>query len=126
MRLFASSEFGIWLKNQPAHSASRRYADAALRFLRSLPAVPTDDLAPTLKRVRQARRHAIWRVSHPYDPEVAIRVLCWFPKADTAVVALVGGDKANIGDIWYDSATPRAEVEIDQWLLTHPPQQPRG
>ena len=97
-----------------------------MRFLRTLPAVPTDDLPPTLKRVRQARRHPIWRVSHPYEPEVAVRILCWFPDADTAVVALIGGDKASIGDLWYDSATQRAELVVDQWLRTHPTPTTRG
>ena len=58
--------------------------------------------------------------------EVAVRVLCWFPEAGTVVVALIGGDKASIGDLWYDSATPRAELAVDQWLRTHPPQQPGG
>jgi len=126
VRLAATKEFVTWLQNQPAGSPERRYADAALRFLRSLAAAPSDDLPPTLKRVRQARRHRIWRVSHPYDPAVAVRVLCWFPDPDTAVVALIGGDKATIGDLWYDSATPRAELAVDQWLLTHPPQPPEG
>ena len=124
MRLYAPKEFVNWLNSQPEGSSSHRYGDAALRFLRSLPARPSDDLPPILKRVRQARRHQIWRVSHPYDPGAAVRVLCWFPEADTAVVALVGGDKASIGDLWYDSATPRAELAVDHWLRTHPPQNP--
>lgn len=126
MRLYAPQGFVHWLNSQPRGSPSRRYGDAALRFLRSLPAIPADDLPPTLKRVRQARRHRIWRISHPYDPEVAVRVLCWFPQADTVVVVLIGGDKASIGDLWYDSATPRAELAVDQWLRTHPPQPPGG
>jgi hypothetical protein len=65
----------------------------------------------TLKRVRQARRHEIWRVAHTFDPTVAVRILCWFPDDETAVV-LIGGDKAGISDIWYDSATPRAEAGL--------------
>jgi len=70
--------------------------------------------------VRQARHHEIWRVAHPYDPAVAVRVLCWFPDDHTVVVALIGGDKAPIGDIWYDSATTtRAEAAVDQWLREH-------
>ena len=68
-----------------------------------------------MKRVRQAKRHKIWRLAHPFDREVAIRILCWFPDEQTAVVALVGGDKVRIGDLWYDSATPRAEAAVDQW-----------
>jgi len=37
-------------------------------------------------------------LAHPYHPDVAIRILCWFPDAGT-VVALVGGEKAAIGDL---------------------------
>lgn len=90
-------------------------AAALLGVLRDLPAKPTEETA-TFKRVRQATRHEIWRVAHPFDPEVAVRVLCWFPDDDVAVVALIGGDKAGVSDVWYDSATRRAEGEVDQWL----------
>jgi hypothetical protein len=61
---------------------------------------------------------------HRFDPDVAIRILCWFPDRDTAVVALVGGDKVRIGDVWYDSATPRAEAAVDQWQREHTEEQP--
>src|ERR1700722_9070358 len=95
-------------------------------------AVPTntpistvDDLAPTLIRVRRAQRHVFWRISHPYDPGVAVRILCWFPDAET-IVALVGGEKAALGDLWYDSAAPRAESAVDQWLRLHPPRDSGG
>jgi hypothetical protein len=40
----------------------------------------------------------------------------WFPDDETAVVALIGGDKAGISDVWYDSVTRRAEAGVDQWL----------
>lgn len=88
---------------------------ALLGVLRGLSAKPTEETA-TLKRVRQATRYEIWRVAHPFDPEVAVRILCWFPDDDVAVVALIGGDKAGISDVWYDSATRRAEAEVDRWL----------
>ena len=45
-----------------------------------------------------------------------MRILCWFPDNDTAVVALIGGNKAWISDVWYDSATVRAEAAVDQWI----------
>jgi hypothetical protein len=77
----------------------------------------------TLKRVRQARNHAIWRVAHPYDPAVAIRILCWFPDDGTGVVALIGGDKAGISDVWYESATVRAEAAVDQWIRENQPRE---
>ena len=27
--------------------------------------------------------------------------------------------KVRIGDVWYDSATPRAEAAVDQWQREH-------
>jgi hypothetical protein len=90
-------------------------AGALRGVLRDLQAKPTVESA-TLKRVRQATRHEIWRIAHPFDPAVAVRILCWFPDDETAVVALIGGDKAGISDVWYESATRRAEAEVDQWL----------
>jgi hypothetical protein len=27
---------------------------------------------------------------HPYDPDVAVRIICWFPANDQTVLALVG------------------------------------
>jgi hypothetical protein len=68
-----------------------------------------------LKRVRQSRRYPVWRVSHPYHPDVAIRVICWFPDDQHVVVALFAGDKARMGDVFYDSVGPRADIAIDQW-----------
>ncbi len=63
---------------------------------------PPSAESATFKRVRQARRHEIWRVAHPFDATVAVRILCWFPEdhTETVVVALVGGDKKMIQDLW--------------------------
>jgi hypothetical protein len=111
----AGREFSAWLAAiQKEEGPARTQALALLGYLRDLPERPESETA-TLKRVRQAKRYEIWRLAHPFDPEVAIRILCWFPDARTAVVALVGGDKVRIGDVWYDSATPRAEAAVDQW-----------
>lgn len=111
----AGREFGAWLVEiQKEEGPARTQALALLGYLRDLPERPASETA-TLKRVRQAKRHEIWRLAHPFDPEVAVRILCWFPDVHTAVVALVGGDKVRIGDVWYDSATPRAEAAVDQW-----------
>src|SRR3954451_7267364 len=92
------------------------YLVAEMNYLRGLtepPAVET----PTLKMVRQARRYPLWRVSHPYHEGIAVRLICWFPPdEDTAVVALFSGDKANMGDIFYDSVASRADQIIDQWI----------
>jgi len=88
---------------------------ALLQALTDLPGKPTGESA-TFKRVRQARRHELWRVAHPFDPDVAIRVICWFPTDQTVVVALVGFDKKAIGDVFYASAAARGEALVDAWL----------
>lgn len=108
-------EFKTWLGNLKKEGGVRlALAAALLGYVRDLPAPPTEDTM-TLKRVRQCRRYPVWRLAHPFEPEIAIRILCWFPNEKTVVVALVGGDKGPIGDVWYDSAAPRAEAAIDQW-----------
>ncbi len=123
VRIEASRDFSSWLSQiQQEDGPARPQTLALLGYLRDIPERPQEETA-TLKRVRQAKRHEIWRLAHPFDPEVAIRILCWFPNPGTAVVALVGGDKVRIGDVWYDSATPRAEAAVDQWQREHPEEQ---
>ena len=62
------------------------------------------------------RLYALWRVSHAYDPEVAVRLICWFPPdTGTVVVALFAVDKARLGDVFYDGVAARADPLIDQW-----------
>lgn len=113
--------FGTWLRNlkkeaeeDPESRLRFTLAVALLSVVRDLPESPTEETM-TLKRVRQCRRHPVWRLAHPFHEGIAIRILCWFPDEKTVVVALVGGDKGPIGDIWYGSAAPRAEAAIDQW-----------
>ncbi|WP_239331799.1 hypothetical protein [Frankia sp. CiP3] len=89
-----------------------------LAELQDLEKKPVDDSA-TFKRIRQARRHELWRVSHPFDKQVAVRIVCWFPDEATVVIALVGFNKATHGDVWYSSAAVRGEVLVDQWLREH-------
>ena len=59
----------------------------------------------------------LWRVSHAYHPEVAVRLICWFPP-DTGkeFVALFAADKAKLGDLFYDRVAARADPMIDQWI----------
>jgi hypothetical protein len=65
--------------------------------------------------VRQRKRHVVWRVSHPYHEDAAVRLVCWFPPdAKVVVVALFAGDKKNIGHTWYDSVGIRADAIIEQ------------
>ncbi|MCS6552757.1 MULTISPECIES: hypothetical protein [Curtobacterium] len=87
-----------------------------LKRLRDLEEAPVQDTA-MIKRVRQSRKHLVWRVSHPYVPGVALRVICWFPPTrDRVVVALFSGDKASMGDVFYDTVGTRADRLIDRWL----------
>lgn len=86
-----------------------------LNYLKDLEAQPDEDTA-TLKRVRQSRSHQVWRLSHPYDPDMAVRIICWFDTIrDTVVVTLFAADKVPMGDVFYDSVGSRADQAIDTW-----------
>jgi hypothetical protein len=89
---------------------------AMLVQLRGLDGEPDVETA-MLKRVRQSGRYTVWRQSHPYEPGIALRIICWFPAGgDRVVVALFSGDKASMGDVFYDSVGSRADQIIDQWI----------
>lgn len=91
---------------------------------RPLDREPDEDTA-TLKVVRQSGRHRIWRLSHPFDPEMAARVICWFDDgSDTVVVALFANDKVPMGDVFYDSVGSRADQAIDQWKVENEGKRP--
>lgn len=80
----------------------------ALDQLRNLadPPAPETETA-TLRWVRQSRRYQLWRVSHAYHPQVAVRLICWFPPgAGTVVVALYATDKAKLGNA-FSTTGPR-------------------
>ena len=54
-------------------------------------------------------------MSHPFHEGFAVRLICWFPPDEgTVVVALFSGDKANMGDVFYDSVGSRADQIIEQ------------
>ena len=119
------AEFGSWLDSQEAaaRSGDERartvlvFVVRALKHLRDLVEPPSrEEETAGLRWVRQSRRYQLWRVSHAYHPQVAVRVICWFPpKANTVVVALFAADKAKLGDVFYDSVAARADPMIDQW-----------
>lgn len=69
---------------------------------------------------RRKQRHlagdVVWRVAHPFDELTAVRIICWFdPDTQSAVVVLLGADKAAMGDVFYDSVGPRADHAIQIW-----------
>jgi hypothetical protein len=119
------AEFGRWLDRveEQARSGDERsrllltFTARALEQLRKLTDPPTEDTeTATLRQVRQSSRHELWRVSHAYHPQVAVRLICWFPPgAGTVVVALYATDKAKLGDVFYDEVAARADPMIDQW-----------
>ncbi len=125
MRVHYLREFSDWLSALAKAEADgddlaalrRRLVAAELAVLRRLAAPPdADSQTGDLKWVRQQRRYPLWRVSHPYHPDAAVRLICWFPPgAQIVVVALFAGDKKAIGDVWYDSVGGRADAIIDQW-----------
>jgi len=121
----APEEFFDWLDRAEAEAragdeaARRRLARAtdALAQLRNLTQPPTSD-APDLERVRQSRDFQVWRTAHPFDPTIALRLICWFPPdSSTVVVALFAADKAQMGDVFYNSVGARADVAIRQWIF---------
>ena len=98
--------------------ARRQLARAidALNQLRKLQAPPAVDM-PDLKRVRQSKTYIVWRTAHPYDPEIAFRLICWFPSdSSRIVVALFAADKARMGEVFYNSVGSRADAAIQLWL----------
>lgn len=118
-------EFFDWLDDHESRArngderARRRLARAvdALNQLRLLDRAKESE-TPDLKQVRQSKRYPVWRTAHPYDPDIAFRLICWFPpNAGRVVVALFGADKARMGDVFYDSVGDRADAAIDSWLF---------
>lgn len=124
MDVDAPEEFFDWLDRTEALARSgnkhaRRLlarATDALAQLRSLLGHPNEE-TPDLKRVRQSKDFQVWRTAHPFDPDIAFRLICWFPPdTETVVVALFGADKAQMGDVFYNSVGTRADTAIRQWL----------
>lgn len=120
----APEEFFDWLdrveaKADAGDAASvrvlARVTDALVQ-LRELDGPPPED-RPDLKRVRQSKKFPVWRTAHPFDAQIALRLICWFPPgSNSVVVALFAADKARMGDVFYDGVGARADVAIERWL----------
>lgn len=87
---------------------------AGLEAIRNLEAEPTEENAE-FKRVRQHRLNPIWRWAHAYEEGIAVRLIFWFAPDGEVVVALFNGEKARIGDVWYDTVGRRADTAIERW-----------
>lgn len=120
------SDFGDWLDRLDADARSgdaharevRRWVLAALAGLQDLTETPErEEETASLKWVRQSRHFPIWRTAHPFVAGVAVRVICYFPpeQRDVVVVALLAADKAQMGDVFYNSVGARADALLDQW-----------
>ncbi len=111
-------EFGTWLDRleTDARAGDGRartvlvFVARALDQLRNLPGPPVrESETATLRWVRQSRRYPLWRVSRAYDPQVAVRLTCWFPPdTGTVVVALFAAGRARLGDVFCDGVAARA------------------
>lgn len=90
---------------------------AQLRFLQTLERIPNEE-SPKFQRVTRSRKYPLWRVSHPFLEGIAIRVIVWFPIAEESdlLVAVLGADKAKMGNVFYESASRRADIEIENWI----------
>jgi hypothetical protein len=127
VRIEWSDEFDHWFTKLEEEVAAGNilarktynYIAAAFDLLRRISEVPDlEDGTAQLKPVRQRRRYQVWRTAHAFDPDVAVRLIVWFPPdSATAVVTLFGGDKKNIGDVWYSSVGTRADAAIERWLM---------
>jgi len=111
------AEISLRAKEGDAHAAlMARYLYAELKYLEQLPEPPDEDTA-ILKKVKQSRKYQVWRLSHPFDPNIAVRTICWFDLAENAIiVVLFAGDKADMGDVFYDSVGTRSDQIIEQYL----------
>lgn len=97
------------------HRRQLELVAASLEQLKKLSGPPDGDTA-SLRRVAQRKRYELWRTSHPYEEGNAVRLICWFTPARDVVVAILNGEKASIGDVWYESVANRADPLIDLWL----------
>ena len=118
-----SRQFKAWVESLVADAKTgdefavtmAKYVYDELNYLRGLESEPDEDTA-TLKWVRQSKKHKVWRLSHPYDERMAVRVIVWFDDdSDTVVVALFANNKARMGDVFYNSVGTRADQVIEQW-----------
>jgi len=110
-RLIASAKSGDSLALLVA-----KYLTDELNYLKGLESEPEEDTA-TLKRVRQSGKYPIWRLSHGFDKDAAVRLICWFPpESNEIVLAVLYGDKKKVGDVFYDSVGARADQIIENWI----------
>jgi hypothetical protein len=77
---------------------------------------PSRRKSPRPSNASGKRRQELWRVAHPFDPDVAVRITCWFPSDEEVAIALVGFGKKATEDVFYASAAARGEAMAGTWL----------
>jgi len=123
MKVFWSDEFDRQL-TRLEEAAAKSDRDARilalltemLQLLNELDEEPSVETA-MFKRVRQSKKHLVWRQSHPFETGIALRLICWFdPNSESVAVTLFSGEKSSMGDVFYDSVGSRADQIIEQWI----------
>lgn len=122
MRAAYTSEYTRFRERVLSEDKANRTGGTALllameKAILALPHEPVEE-SVTFKRVQQARKHRLWRVSHPYRPNIALRIILWFPDPSSVVIALLGHNKAQTGDAWYGYAATQGQAIVDQYLRT--------
>lgn len=128
MRVVETSGYTRWRARTVSDQQHGEEAEVLLlameQRLVSLWAAPLEETA-MLRRVVQARRHELWRVSHPYRRGLALRIICFFPDEGTVcffpdegtvVLALMGFNKHPVGDSWYSRVAQEGQAIVDQYL----------
>lgn len=92
---------------------------AQVTVLRDLDGEPVQETA-TVRRVVQSGKFPAWRLSHPFREGHAVRTIVWFTPEGEAILMLFFSDKAQMGDVFYDSVGSRADQATDEWLRDRP------
>lgn len=122
----APAEFWDWLATladaatQGNRQAQSRHdlALALLSDLYDLRAVPDRDAETAhFARVRESKRHPIWRISAQVQPDPWVRLLCAFPSGTgAAVIVCPTGDQSRIGDPFYRPIAGRTDALVEHWM----------
>jgi len=60
----------------PTNARVFRLTVAQIQYLQDLSAEPLEE-TPTLRRVVRSSRYPLWWVSHPYETDIAVRLIVW-------------------------------------------------
>ena len=123
MLLIRSRQAADWISRLIARAKSgdllalamADYVYSELRYLQNLKDVPLEDTA-TLRQIVQSRKYQLWRVSHPFDPMVAMRTVVWFdPDRKETLLIVLAQDKKHLGNLFYNSIGDRADQIIEEY-----------